>query len=312
VSFTYVVAMAAAMDGSAHESTTHRDPARRWWLLAGAGVAVVLLSYVPLVLTSTGQAIENAALRGADQVDPAGLDEAQTALNAITVGSLLMGCLLVAAWGLLRHSVTLAVAGVGTIIAGQVITQSLKRIVLPRPALVDATAGYAGNSFPSGHTTIALTVLTAVLILSSYRWRGWVVLLTSSWATGIAAYTLTAKWHRLSDTLGAAGVTLLVGSLAALWLHRQGLVRSVEGPPRLLRVIVIAGLLTPAAVIGVLLGGLVLVLSPHLLDRDPVTDYNVYAAFQALAGAGSLATVLATWWGWHRLEVVPARGPRRP
>jgi len=282
-----------------------RDPRRRWAVLAWVGCAVLVLSYVVLVLTPAGQALENAALRGADQADAASVAQADDALDAITVTSLAVGIAVIGVLGLLRRSAALAVAAVGTVVAGQVLAQVLKRVVLPRPGLVEASPAYTGNSFPSGHTTIALTVLAAVLLLTSYRWRGLVVFVVAGWATSIGAYTLTAKWHRFSDTLGAAGIALLVASLAALWLHRRGLVRPVAGPPRRLRVVLVVVPLAATALLGAALGGFLLVATPDLLSGDEVTDDNAYLALQVLAGAGSIATALALWWGWHRLEVVP-------
>jgi hypothetical protein len=268
-------------------------------------------SYVGLVLTPAGQALENAALRGADQADASSVSEADAALNAITVSSLAVGCVVIGVLGLLRRSVALAAAAVGTVVAGQVLAQTLKRLVLPRPGLVDASPGYTGNSFPSGHTTIALTVLAAGLILMPSRWRGVAMFVVAPWATGIGAYTLTAKWHRFSDTVGAAGIALLVASLAALWLHRRGLVRPVGGPPRRLRIVLVVVPLAVAALVGVALGLFLLVATPDLLAGDEVTDDNVYLALQVLAGAGSAVTALALWWGWHGLEVVP-RAAREP
>jgi membrane-associated phospholipid phosphatase len=281
-----------------------RDPRRRWWALVVVGLVVLVGSFCGLVLTSTGQALENSALRGADQVSSDSFAEADSTLGAITVGSLALACVVLAVLALLRRSWPLAVAAIGTIGAGQVITQGLKRVVLTRPGLVEASPDYTGNSFPSGHTTIALTVLAAVLMVMPSRWRGVALFVVAGWSVSIGAYTLTAKWHRLSDTLGAAGVTLVVASLAALWLHRRGLVRTVTGRPRPWRVVLVVVPLALLAVTGLVLGVFLLVATPDVLATDPVVEYNVYLALQVLAGAGSAAAVLALWWSWHRLEVV--------
>ncbi len=272
----------------------------------GVGLVVIAMSYSGFVLTATGQAVENSALRGADQVSAASLTAADATLDAITLGSLAVACVVIGIIGLARRSVALAVAAIGTIVAGQVVAQGLKRFVLPRPALVEASTGYAGNSFPSGHTTIALSVLAAALMVSSSRWRGLAMLLVAWWAIGIGAYTLTAKWHRFSDTLGAAGVTLMVASLAALWLHSRGLVRPVDGPPRRWRVLLVVAPLTALAAATSALGLFILAAGGDLQERNPVTEYNAFLALQSLAGSGSILTALAVWWSWHRLEVVPA------
>jgi membrane-associated phospholipid phosphatase len=275
----------------------------------GVGAVVLVASYVGLVLTAPGQALENAALRGADQVAERSVADSDEALAGITVASLGVACLLIAVVGLVRRSLPLALAAVGTVVAGQVVTQGLKRFLLPRPALVEASEAYTENSFPSGHTTIALTVLAAALLLATWRTRGVVLFLVASWAVAIAGYTLESKWHRLSDTLGSAGVTLVIASLAALWLHRRGLVRAVGTPGHRARIVLVVVPLALGAAVSAALGVLLLVATSDPLGSDPVSEYNVYLALQSLAAFGSAATALLLWWSWHRLEVVPSREP---
>lgn len=154
---------------------------------------MLIAAYVLAVLTLAGQALENAALRGADQARDGDFADASIHLGQITVVSLAVATVTIAVVGLLRRRRDLAVAGVGIIVLGQLITQTLKRFVLPRPELVPVTDDFTGNSFPSGHTTIAMTVLFAALVVTSYRWRGIVLFVTLGWAVGIGAYTVTAK-----------------------------------------------------------------------------------------------------------------------
>ncbi|MGW9020852.1 phosphatase PAP2 family protein [Leucobacter chromiiresistens] len=269
---------------------------------AGALIVVYLLA----VWTVAGQLLENAALRGADQVRADERTQADEALGAITIWSLGLSAILVAAIALLRRRIDLAIAGVGVIVLGQVITQSLKRFLLPRPPLVEVVGDYAGNSFPSGHTTIAMTVLFALLIVVPYRWRGLAMFLVLSWAIGIGAYTVTAKWHRFSDTLGADAVALLCACLATWWLARRGAITRVEGPPRRLRVVLVAfwGLL--AAVLlaaGGVLWGIPLLRGVDLALRNSVQDFTAYLGAHALAGGASAAAALTFWGLWHRREV---------
>ncbi|WP_328475333.1 phosphatase PAP2 family protein [Actinoplanes sp. NBC_00393] len=292
-----------------------RDPRRRWWILVAVGVTGLVGAYAGFVLTATGQALENAALRGADQVADWNLAESDEALAHITVASLAVACTVIAVVGLLRRSVPLAVAAVGTVVAGQVVTQGLKTFILPRPALVEASEAYTGNSFPSGHTAIALTVLAATLMLATWRVRGVALFFVASSAVAIAGYTLQSKWHRLSDTLGSAAVTLIVASLASLWLHRRGLVRTVTTGGHRARIVLVAAPLAIGTVVSAALGVLLLVASDDVLGADPVIEYNVYLALQSLAAAGSGATALALWWSWHRIEVVThadGAAPQRP
>lgn len=185
------------------------------------GVLVLAVSYLLAVWTPGGQALENAALRGADQVRGEDSLAASEALSKITIYSLAVATLLIGLIGLLRRRLDLASAGVAVILLGQVTTQTLKRFVLPRPPLVEVTGDYSQNSFPSGHTTIAMTVMLAALIAVPYRWRGITMALVLTWAVGIGAQTVTAKWHRISDTLGADAVALICACLASWWLQAR-------------------------------------------------------------------------------------------
>jgi hypothetical protein len=280
-------------------------PARRWLHVAvGSAIAAVLV-YVLAVLTPIGQQLENAALRGADQVSTNEAGAANSSLDQITVYSLAAAVVLIAAIGLLRRRWDLALASVGVIVAGQVITQGLKRYILPRPPLVSLTGHYANNSLPSGHTTIAMTVLFAALIVVPYRWRGVALFFVLSWAVGIGSYTVTAKWHRLSDTLAADAIALALGCLASWWLARRGLVLRYEGKRRIPRVLIV----TFTAVVGAffLLFGVFFTLVPlaqYGLDgvlRDDT--WIIYLAAQSLASLGSIVAALIFLGTWRRLEI---------
>lgn len=292
----------------------HRSPASvertptletRWPVAAGTALAVLLASYGLAVLTRGGQALENAALRGADQVSDQDLSAADQALGDITVVSLAVAVALVALVALLRRRLDLAIAGVAIIVVGQVITQSLKRFILPRPSLVEVTGDYMHNSFPSGHTTIAMTVLFALLIVVPYRWRGFALLITLAWAVGIGAFTVTAKWHRVSDTIGADAVALLCACLASWWLSRRGSVRPYSGPPRRGRTVL--SVLLGVAAAGLLVLGAILWVVPATRGVDfsvpnPVQDYTAYLGGHSLAAGFSALTALVFLLLWRRLD----------
>ncbi|QIM15632.1 phosphatase PAP2 family protein [Leucobacter insecticola] len=274
----------------------------RWWILLVAAVILFTAIYILAVLTPTGQSFENAALRGADQVGQQGFNEANRALGQITIWSLIIATALVGLIGLLRRQFLLAVIGVGVIGAGQIITQSLKRFILPRPELVPVTGDFTANSLPSGHTTIAMTVLIALFLVVPYRFRGVVMLFVSGWAVGIGAYTVTAKWHRLSDTIAADLVALAVGSVAALILLRLGRLRRVGRRPRLRMIVVV--FLALSGMVALLLG-VVLATSPlNYPLHSPVIEWNVYLAAHSLASAGSVFALLTYWGTWRGIEVV--------
>lgn len=277
------------------------------WIITGALALIALIGvYLLAVCTRTGQALENAALRGADHVDPETLDTARHDLGEITTYTLAGAILLVGAVGLLRRRVDLAVAGMGLIIVGLGITEVLKRFLLPRPELLETTGHYAHNSFPSGHTTIAMTVLLALLIVVPYRWRGITMFFATLFALGIGAQTVTAKWHRVSDTLGADAVALLCACAVSWWLMRRGHLVRHTGRPLVARTVIVmfwSIVLAISAVAGAIVLGAT---AGDPLKFDTTALDNLYLVANALAVAGSITTLLIFWGLWHRLEI-PAK-----
>ncbi|USX56082.1 phosphatase PAP2 family protein [Lentzea sp. HUAS12] len=273
---------------------------RRWPVVAAAGFVFAAVVYVLAVLTKAGQTIENAALRGADQDDVSGTDAAWQSLGQITIYSLAAAVVAVALVGVLRKRWDLTIAAVGVIVAGQVVVQALKRFVLPRPALVEVTGDYAHNSLPSGHTTIAMTVLFAAVIVVPWKWRGVVLFFVLPWATAIGQYTLTAKWHRLSDTLAADGIALALAALAAWWLQRRGSLKPYTGPRRVGRVVLVVFWSLGAAaslVLGAILWGFPL--AREGLNAD---EWVIYLGAGSFASAGSLLAALTYLACWRRIE----------
>ncbi|MFI6099404.1 phosphatase PAP2 family protein [Lentzea sp. NPDC051213] len=273
---------------------------RRWPVVAAAGFAVAALVYVLAVLTRAGQTIENAALRGADQDNVSETDAAWQALGQITVYSLAAAVVAVALVGVLRKRWDLIIAAVGVIVAGQLLVQVLKRWVLPRPALVEVTGDYAHNSLPSGHTTIAMTVLFAAIIVVPWKWRGVMLFFVLPWATAIGQYTLTAKWHRLSDTLAADGIALALAALASWWLARRGVLQRYDGPRRVGRVVLVVFWSLIAA--GTLALGLILWIVPLANEGLNADPWVIFLGAGTFATAGSLLAALTFLACWRRLH----------
>lgn len=292
--------------------TSGRAPltsSRRWIIGVGVALAVLCAIYIAAVLTTAGQAHENAALRGADQVSPERVVSANTILGAITVVSLGVMTLVVGVIGLIRRRVDLAVAGVGVIVAGQIVTQPLKRVILPRPDLVDVNAFYAHNTLPSGHTTIAMTVLFALILVVPYRWRGITLLFALPWAMSIGAYTVMAKWHRVSDTIAADAVSFLLACAASWWLTRRGaVVHHPDGVYHGRQILfgVVAAFVVVVTALGVLLWIVPVFRGTDFLVPDRVNDYTAYLGGHAMAAGCSGIAALAFWALWHRLDAAPS------
>lgn len=281
-----------------------RDP-RRWVWIAVSATALLVLTYWAAVHTVLGQRIENAALRGADQVSAADDVAASSQLSLITLFSFgaISAVLVVVAF--VRGGVRLAV-GAAVVLAGStVITEVLKR-VLPRPGLIPVTGDYTHNSFPSGHTTIAMAVLFTLLLVVPHRWRGIAVAAGALFSVAIGAQTVTAKWHRVSDTIGGDLVALAVACLVLAWLARAQGLRTVHRRRRL-RVWTVGAVLVLATALAAVLGVLILVLGDIPVAPDPVRDYNAFLASNTLALAGSGLAALVLWSSLHQLETAARR-----
>ncbi|MFC7220883.1 phosphatase PAP2 family protein [Streptomyces polyrhachis] len=264
--------------------------------LVTAVVALVLLVavYWLMVRTGVGQRFEDAALRGTREY--ANRPERQAAnehLRAITTGSLGALCLLVVVIGGVRRRWLLALASLFTLVGGLVVAEVLKRYVVARP-LLHGQSGDVRNSFPSGHTTIAMAGLFALLMVVAPRWRGLVALLGALWAVGIGANTVSAHWHRLSDTVGGDLIALAFGAAALAFLAWCGRAAplAAERAPLMKVAVLVLGFLT---VTGLALGALFAVLYARDAGQPGVigdANWEAYLAAQSFASAASAITAL--------------------
>lgn len=171
------------------------------------GVAVV---YVVAVRTVRGQALEITAMKGR-AVQPRKLGEAaQGLLGTVSVASLAILMAIVLSVALIRRNVRLA-GVVAFVVAGSIVTtEVLKLKLLRRPernVYGDLTAPF--NTLPSGHTTVAMCVVVALILVVPRRSQGIVALLGAPYPIGIGIATVIAGWHRPSDVLAGC---LVVGA----------------------------------------------------------------------------------------------------
>jgi hypothetical protein len=277
-------------------------------------VAALLLGavvYLLAVRTGLGQALEDAALRGADQVDPEVHRVALRQFHTITVTSQVAAAVIVGLIGLLRRQLWLAVAGMTVIFGSQAVTQVLKYHLLTRPDLGPIHGAFTDNTLPSGHTTAAMSLLFATLIVMPYRFRGVAMFFTLTWAVGIGAYTVIIGAHRLSDTLAADAVALIVACGASHFLARTGRTRSVVSPGAArytLRTVFVA-LVGIVGAASVLLGMIAALHAVSARINDQPTRWYLFLGSQWLAAAGSVLSALLFWWTWHRLETKRSGDP---
>jgi membrane-associated phospholipid phosphatase len=276
-------------------------------IAALVAILVMIAVYVGFVLTAAGQRFENAALAGAaqaEQFDPSGKTNALASLARISVYSLAVAVAVVFLIGLVRRRLNLAIAGVGVVVVALGITQVLKRYLLPRPELIAHDPRIAHNSFPSGHTTIAMSVLFGLLIVVPYAWRGFALFVTVFYAIGIGEETVVAQWHRLSDTIGGDLVALAIGCLAMAYLSWDiGTSRMPRKrfSPRLIFVVLPVAL---TALAGLAMGAIfVFGALPRLQAGTSDYDRMAFLTAQTLASACSAITALVYLSLLHRVSL---------
>jgi membrane-associated phospholipid phosphatase len=258
-------------------------------VLTAATVAAI---YLVFVRTSLGQVIDTLAMRGADVHHPKVVEVLNKALNGTTLVSLVLVCVVVAAIGILRKRIDLAVGAALMVVAANGSAQLLKDR-LTRPNLDDFPAP---NSFPSGHTAAAASVAFALILVLPYAVRGLVALIGAGYVTVIAVATVWAEWHRPSDTVAGLLIVLAWGALISCVLRMLRYRR----PGALARVNRVAKV--PLLIVGALTGVVgVLGMGAVILSERVTADF-VSGRFAFLAGSACItAAVAAIFLIWLRL-----------
>ena len=177
----------------------------------------VLVLYMVSVRTERGQELDNRALEGREVVDERTLEVADDVLATISVTSLALGAGALVFVGLVRGRVLLALSVGVAIFGANVTTEVLKRIVFERPDLLDGVSQF-GNTYPSGHATVAMSLAVGAILAAPRRLRGTAALAGVVYAGAVSTAVLIAGWHRPSDAIGAAFVAVGWGALVAAWL----------------------------------------------------------------------------------------------
>jgi len=185
------------------------------WLaaLAVANLVLLLLVVKYSIGTIRGQMLDTVALAGNSLGRVRFGGTLNTALDAISVASLVLVLLVVGLIALLRRRFALAVMAVILVAGSVATTYVLKYYVITRTDLgVDPERAAAGNSLPSGHATAAAAFAVGLVLVLPKGARGIASLLGATYAAIVGVATLSAGWHRPSDVLASY---LIVGGWAA-------------------------------------------------------------------------------------------------
>jgi hypothetical protein len=203
---------------------------RRFLAVVGAlalvgGLGLAATAYVAL-RTPSGLRLDGEAM---DAVSSPALvlSRLHEGLGWVSVGSVSLSLLACVTLALARRRFDLALGAVVLIGGANLTTRILKHDLFTRPDL-----RMGPNSLPSGHTTVALSIALAAVIVAPSAWRSTVAVGVSATATLVGVATVLGRWHRPSDVIAATFVCVVWAAFgllaAALVRHPFGLARSAS------------------------------------------------------------------------------------
>ena len=200
-----------------------RNRIARLMVLAVLCLTLLAVLYVVAVHTSLGQRIDDAAVDGRT-LRPSVLQATDRVLNTISVASLGLGGVAIMLVARMRSRPHLALAAAVVIGGANVTTQILKTGILDRPDLVGRRDPLGVlNTFPSGHSTVAMSLAVAFVLVVPSRARVLAAFGGLVYATLVGAGTVTAGWHRPSDAIGAYLIVMAWAAVSvAVLIDREG------------------------------------------------------------------------------------------
>ena len=244
--------------------------------------------YGVAVRTEPGQHADEAALAGGRSTPERAQSGADRLLRFVSVGSLVSAVIVLGALAWLWRRPWLIVLPAAVVGISLLAAELFKVVILSRPDLFPSSL--EGNSYPSGHTTIATSLGLSVLLIAPERLRGIVAIAAALFAGGVGILVVTADWHRPSDPLGSYALTLAITAaiVAALqaWEPGEMAAARIEGRAPPSATILARRLEAGAIVTGVLLFAGAVLLAALVYGPD-VAWNRPHAAF-----LGSIAAIL--------------------
>jgi membrane-associated phospholipid phosphatase len=185
-------------------------------------VCGVLAALVDLLTawTAHGQRFEDNILEAAQRISAAG--RSALVLRQINPITGALGGAVVVAIGLSRRRILLAVLAAAVIVAS-VVTVELVQHLMTRPVLLSLGYRREDQSFPSGHVAIAMSVMSALILVVPHRIRLVTAVIGATAASGIAVAAVASGSHRPADAVGSDLIVLMFTCLALSILSRRGL-----------------------------------------------------------------------------------------
>jgi membrane-associated phospholipid phosphatase len=247
---------------------TPGQTARRLVVLAIGSAALVVLLWAGTTQTVVGQRVADLILYGRVAADLTVLGAATEALAAVSLAFGATAALGIVALALDFGGFELATAAAVLLLGANLTAQGLQ-LLLERPNLLGDVAYATGNSFPSGHVTLASSLGLACILVVPRRIRTPVAGVAATLIAVVGASTMIAGWHRLADVEGGLLISLAWASLVTAivvraqgWIPRRTWGRGLGG-----RVATIGG---AAGAVAVILG--VVGIAFAVVDATPLAE----------------------------------------
>jgi hypothetical protein len=139
-----------------------------------------------------------------------------------------------------------------------------------------------------------MSLMCAFVMVTPYRIRGWVVFLGSLGAASVGVATVTASWHRPSDTVGSDLIVVVYACIAIAMLARSGKVREAALPTPVGRFSrgLLAGAYAAVAVLAFGVAAVVVVVVLATPDTGTSTAMLLAGRLLALCGSAAVAATL--------------------
>src|SRR4051794_13935025 len=193
-------------------------------------LAAFFALYGVAVRTQVGQRADEAALVGGRVAPQRAQSGAHLLLRFVSIGSLSAAVIALGALAWLWRRPWLILLPAAVVGISLLASELFKLVILSRPDLW--ASSLEGNTYPSGHTTIATSLGLSAVLIAPERLRAAVAVVAALFAGGVGILVVTADWHRPSDSLGSYALCLAVaaGVVALLdaWEQRDLTASKVE------------------------------------------------------------------------------------
>ncbi|CAB4709685.1 MAG: phosphatase PAP2 family protein [Actinobacteria bacterium] len=191
--------------------TRHRQ-ALQLLLLGLIATAVLFCLYLVFLRTAPGQRFDDIAFEGRKATRLPVRRLATFLVHILTVPSVLLGCVWVAADTVRRGWWRTGVVALISVALTVVFARLLKGALI-RPELVELAYSSSRNTLPSGHTAAVMAVLLAAVSACQASIRVFLAPVAAVLAAIYMTALIGSGWHRSSDVVAGMALAVVVASI---------------------------------------------------------------------------------------------------